>query len=233
MIGTSPNQWSKRGLRAPFPCLKAACVSIWILLLGLLLSLPGTAGAARPYTFELTPTLGYRVGGTFEDSDTGESVDLENNSAFGLIFNIAEKPNTQYEFSWSHQDTSVDLSDSGGNPINIDLDIDFFQLGGTYMFVGDKARPYIVATIGAAHYRTKGDTDESDTYFAFTIGGGWKLWSTERFGLRLEGRYLGTLVDSNTSLFCTSTPSGSGCLIQTRGKILSQFEATLGGVFRF
>jgi hypothetical protein len=189
--------------------------------------------AEQNFRFELTPFVGYRVGGSFEDKDTGESVDLKENASYGLIFNIAEKAHTQYEFSWSHQDTSVDLTDSGGNPTKLDLDIDFFQLGGTYLFDGNFARPYMVATLGAAHYRSHSGVSESDTYFAFSIGGGWKLWPTRRFGLRLEGKYYGTLVESNSKIFCGSSPENAGCLIQTSGQILSQWEVMVGGVFRF
>ena len=129
------------------------------------LSLPATAN--NPFRFELTPTVGYRVGGSFEDSASGASVDLEDHATYGLIFNIVEKPNTQYEFGWSHQDTSVDLEDTNGNPTTLDIDIDFLQLGGTYLFDGQTARPYIVATVGAAHYRSDGASSESDTYFFF------------------------------------------------------------------
>lgn len=189
--------------------------------------------AEQTYRFELTPFVGYRVGGSFEDKDTGESVDLDDNGSYGLIFNIVEKSFTQYEFSWSHQDTSIDLSDSGGNSEKLDLDIDFFQLGGTYLFEGKFAKPYMVATIGAAHYRTKSGVSESETYFAFSFGGGVKLWPTQRFGLRLEGRYYGTAVESDSKIFCGSSPNNSGCLIQTRGQLLSQWEVMAGGIFRF
>ena len=200
----------------------------------LTLCFPALAVAAGPpWKFELTPHVGYRVGGSFEDEETGESIDLEDHGSYGLIFNIIEKPNTQYEFSWSHQDTSVNLDDSNGNPFKLDIDIDFLQIGGTYMFEGDTARPFIVATLGAAHYRSDGESSESDTYFAFSIGGGWKLWPTKRFGLRLEGRYYGTLVDSNSKIFCTSSSTASGCLIQTSGKLISQWELMAGGSFRF
>lgn len=183
--------------------------------------------------FELTPFAGYRFGGSFEDAGTGETVDLAENPSYGLIFNIRQRANTQYEFGWSRQDTSVDLENSSGVPTKVKLAIDTFQLGGTYLWDGELARPFLVATIGAANYRPRSGDGDSDTFFAFTIGGGWKLWPTRRFGLRLEGRYYGTLVDSNTKIFCGSAPNSSGCLIQTRGKLLSQWEVTAGGSFRF
>jgi len=183
--------------------------------------------------FELTPFVGYRVGGSIEDETTGKSIDLNNNGSYGLIFNIRQKANTQYEFGWSHQDTSVDQSDLNGNPAKLKLAIDIFQIGGTYLWDGDLARPFLVATIGAANYRPRSGDGNSDTFFAFIIGGGWKLWPTRRFGLRLEGRYYGTLLDSNTNIFCSSAPNNSGCLIQTRGKLLSQWEISAGAALRF
>jgi hypothetical protein len=207
-------------------------LGITAILIALILTAQDVAAEQGP-RFELTPFVGYRVGGSFEDKNTGESLDLDENASYGLIFNIVEKAHTQYEFSWSHQDTSVDLTDTGGNPTKLDLDIDLFQLGGTYLFDGNFARPYIVATLGAAHYRSKSGVSESDTYFAFSIGGGWKLWPTRRFGLRLEGKYYGTLVESDSKIFCGSSPNNAGCLIQTSGQILSQWEVMVGGVFRF
>jgi len=195
----------------------------------LLLSIPVQDVVADPIPrFELTPFIGYRVGGSFENADTGESIDLDEHASYGLIFNMMEKANTQYEFGWSHQDTAVDLI--GGK---VDLDIDSFQLGGTYLWEGNIARPFLVATIGASHYRSHAEVSESDTFFAFSIGGGWKLWPMRRFGLRLEGRYYGTLIDSSSKIFCSSAPGGSGCLIQTSGKLLSQWEISAGGAFRF
>jgi len=195
----------------------------------LLLSIPVQVVVADSMPrFELTPFIGYRIGGSFENAESGESIDLDEHASYGLIFNMMEKANTQYEFGWSHQDTSVDLIDG-----KVDLDIDYFQLGGTYLWDGDIARPFLVATIGASHYRSHAEVSESDTFFAFSIGGGWKLWPKRRFGLRLEGRYYGTLIDSNSKIFCSSAPGGSGCLIQTSGKLLSQWEISAGGAFRF
>ena len=200
----------------------------------LALSVPAREVVAdSTYRFELTPFIGYRVGGSFEDADTGESIDLDENSSYGLSFNIAEKAHTQYEFDWSHQETSVDLTDSTGNSRKLDLDIDYFQIGGTYLWDGKIARPYMVATLGAAHFRSHSEVDESDTYVAFSIGGGWRLWPTRRLGLRLEGRFYGTFLGSDSKIFCSSAPENSGCLIRTDSDLLQQWEITAGGVFRF
>ncbi len=213
-----------------------AVVGQWLgmVVFCLVLSVPAHDAVADPMPrFELTPFVGYRVGGSFEDADTGESVDVNEDVSYGLIFNIVEKANTQYEFGWSHQDTSVDLAGTGGNPARLDLDIDYFQIGGTYLWEGTLARPYVVATLGAAHYRSHSEVSESETYVAFSVGGGWKLWPTRRFGLRLEGRFYGTFLDSDSKIFCSSAPDNSGCLIHTRSELLQQWELMAGGVFRF
>ena len=193
-----------------------------------LVSMPAAA-ANSIRRFELTPFIGYRIGGSFEDDETEQTFDLNDHGSYGLIFNIREKANTQYELGWSHQDTSIDLPDSD----KLELAIDTFQIGGTYLWEGDLAQPFLVGTLGAAHYRPRSGDSDSDTFFAFTIGGGWKLWPTRRFGLRLEGRYYGTLMSNSSKIFCSSAPENSGCLIQTRGKLLSQWEVTVGGSLRF
>ncbi len=203
-------------------------------LVVLALSGPRPAVAADSlHHFELTPFAGYRLGGSFEEAETGKSVALGDGGSYGLLVNIRDKANTQYEFGWSHQETSVNLRGATGEPGKLDLDIDYFQAGGTYLWEGDLARPYMVATIGAAHYRPGTGTGGSDTYFAFSIGGGWKLWPTRRFGLRLEGRFYGTLIDSDSKIFCSSAPDNSKCLIHTNADVLWQWEMIAGGTFRF
>ena len=74
---------------------------------------------------------------------------------------------------------------------------------------------------------------DSDTFWSFSIGGGLQVAPSSRFGLRLEARAWGTLVDSSTSLFCSSGPQGGLCAIRIDGRMLWQFEAFAGVVFRF
>ncbi|MDJ0928039.1 MAG: hypothetical protein QNJ73_10365 [Gammaproteobacteria bacterium] len=206
------------------------------MLVVVLTSIAATAHAAEPpHRFELTPFIGYRVGGSFEDDETGESFDLDDDSSFGLVLNIRDKSFTQWEFGWSHQETAVDVGTVGGVPAKLDLDIDYFQAGGTYLWDGELARPFLVATLGAAHLSPGKGGGSSETYFAFSIGGGWKLWPTKRFGLRLEGRFFGTVIDSDSKIFCVSDPGGgqAGCLFRSSADILWQFELMAGGVVRF
>jgi hypothetical protein len=107
------------------------------------------------------------------------------------------------------------------------------QLGGTYLFDGEKAQPYLAATIGGTHIRTKSTTSQDDTFFSGSIGLGVKFMPSARIGIRLEARAYGTLIDSSSQIFCSTGPDQNICAVQVDGKMLSQFETFAGVTFRF
>ncbi len=127
----------------------------------------------------------------------------------------------------------LDLTGLSGFADKVSLDVDYFQLGGTYLFDGDRVRPYMVATAGAARYTPEPSDISAETYFAFSIGGGWKLFPSKRLGLRLEGRFYGTWLSGSGAIFCSSAPAASGCLVRASGNILWQWEMSAGASFRF
>ena len=185
------------------------------------------------YRFQVTPFAGYRVGGTFEDELSEASLDLDDAGGYGLILNMRESPNTEWELGYSHQSTNVDTEGVSMNGSKLDLDIDYLQFGGTYIGPHELARPFLVATVGLAHFDPDAGALDSETYFAFSIGGGLKLWPARRFGLRLEGRFYGTVLDSESKIFCASNSEGSGCLISTKADVRWQWEMMLGAIMRF
>ncbi len=208
---------------------------IRILLLGIcaLIALPAM-GQERKYSFEVTPFVGYRIGGTFEDDNSDAEFELDDSSSFGLVMNLRAEDNTQWELVYSHQNTDLDSSGllTPSDPV-LSMDVDYLQLGGTYLWEGDLARPFMVATMGLAHFDPDDSDFNSETYFSFSIGGGWKVFPTQRFGLRLEGRFYGSLIESDSSIFCESISGSSRCLISTSGTVLWQWEMMAGAVFRF
>lgn len=194
-------------------------------------ALPALA-ADKVKMYELTPFGGYRIGGDFEDDDTGEEYDIDDDRAYGLIVNMMAEANTQWEFGWSRSETAVDVPSLNGGSDKLNLDIDYFQGGGTYLWDGKRAQPFMVATIGAA-YLNPDEGGDSETYFAFSIGGGWRIRPTERLGLRLEGRVYGTVLDSDSDVFCRTGPDNNQCLIQNRSDVLWQWQMLAGATFRF
>ena len=186
-----------------------------------------------PGTFELTPYGGMRFGGTFDAEDGDARAELDDDGSFGVIFNLRESANTQWELIYSQQSTAADVSEFELDESSLDLDIQSLQLGGTYMGEGTLARPYLAATIGGSRYSPDFSGLNSDTFWSFSIGGGLQVFPSERVGLRLEARAWGTLLSSSTRLFCSSGPEGGLCAISVDGSLLWQVETFAGIVLRF
>jgi opacity protein-like surface antigen len=202
-----------------------------VLAIGTLLA-QAAAAEVTPYRFSLTPHAGYVLGGQFEDDDTGDEVDLDEAAGLGLILNAPFDDRTEWEVFYSRQETDIDDTTVAIDP-GLDITIHYLQIGGTYVGEGRTARPYMVATIGGSHIDPDSSDFDSDTFFAFGIGGGLQVFPASRVGLRLEGRLFGSFIDSDTALFCRSGPAGSQCLIRTEGDMLWQWDMFAGVTVRF
>ena len=202
----------------------------------LLLALSGAAFAQSvpsPGTFEVTPIGGFRFGGSFEDIDQGLSADVDDDASVGLILNLRESGNTQWELIYSRQDTAIDTTEFSFSEPTLDADFQSLQIGGTYMGEGIRARPYVAATVGGTHVSPGLPGLVSDSFWSFSIGGGLQLFPQSRVGVRLEARAWGTLLDSSSDLFCQSGSQGGVCAVTVDGDLLWQFETFAGVVFRF
>jgi hypothetical protein len=208
---------------------------ISILALGLFAAalVPQTVWAqssADEFKLQLTPFVGYRFGGTLNEVDGDGEYKLDDAPAVGFIVNWPSVHPTEWELYFSHQ--SADITSQGGaTPVSGKLDLTYMHIGGTYLFEeSGPALPYLVATVGLTHADA---TDfGSDNYFSFAAGGGWKYFPAKRIGLRLDGRFIGTLVSSNSAIFCQGD-GGAACAVKVSGKVLWQFELQAGVVFRF
>jgi opacity protein-like surface antigen len=201
-------------------------------LVALMLVLPVFA-LAQEATTEITAFGAYRFGGTFEDDQSDASYELEDSPSFGLILNIREKDNTQWEIFYSQQQTEAEFLGGTANDPEVDIDLHVLQLGGTYQWDGEVARPYLAFTLGGTHIRTSSAESKSDTFFSGSIGLGMQFLPTSRVGIRVEARAYGTLIDSGTDLFCSTGPDANVCAVRVEGEMLSQFETFVGVTFRF
>ena len=198
----------------------------------LLHSTPAAAQDAN-FKFELTPYAGYRIGGSFEEKEGDGRVELNDSNAQGIMFNIKANPNGQYELLYSRQSTDADTVGFLINDPTIDLDVETFHFGGTYLFDGENMRPFLALTLGMTQF-DPGITDSgSESFFSASIGGGVHLNATKRLGIRLEARAFTTFVEDDSNIFCVSSGGAGGCLIQVDGRMLTQWEARAGLVFRF
>ena len=185
--------------------------------------------------FSVTPIGGYTFGGEFEDEAATASVEVEDAAHYGLIVNLRESANTQWEVFYARQDSAAELTElpAGAPAGRVDLDVQYLQVGGTYVADGLRARPFLAATVGATRFDPDPLTFDSENFFSFGVGAGWQFAPTERLGLRLESRLLGTFLRSDSALFCETGPDENLCAISTDSDMYWQLQASLGVVFRF
>ena len=198
----------------------------------ILTSLPATANES-PGKFELTPFAAYRGGGDFEEKEGLVEFELQESNAWGLILNGTVEANTQWEVLYASQSTSVDITGAIPDESAFDLDVEYLHVGGTYLFDGDRVRPFIAATIGASHFEPQPSGFGSETFVSGSIGGGWKISLGKTLALRVEARGYATLVDNDSRLFCESSDAGGSCLLILEGSLFTQWETRAGLTFRF
>jgi opacity protein-like surface antigen len=111
----------------------------------------------------------------------------------------------------------------------LDLNIEYYHIGGTYGQAEGKVQPFVAGTFGATRMVPQQYGLDSETKFSLSLGGGVKLYLTEHVGLRLEGRWFGTMVSSNGGIFC----SNGACLVTVQGDLFSQYTANAGVILAF
>jgi len=205
----------------------------WLVVGAFLLNLPAAFAQEQSFNFEITPYGAYRFGGEFEYTSANSSIEIDDDSSYGLILNASHSPITQWEILYSHQETIADTLGLGlADPV-LDIDIDYLHAGGTYLWDGDHVRPFLSATLGVTHVDISTPGYDSDSFYSFSIGLGLQVRPTDRLGLRLEARSFGTLLDTDTDLFCQFGPANNICAVRIDGTVLWQLEAIAGIVFRF
>ena len=191
------------------------------------------AAQDNPFRFELTPFVGYRVGGQFEEEGGDGEFELNESSAQGIILNIRADFNTQWEVLYARQDTDMDTQSLFVSDPILDLDIEYFHFGGTYIFEYGNTRPFVAMTVGLSRFDPQPSDLSAESYFSASIGGGVQLRASKRLGVRIEGRVFTTFVDSDSELFCRSTSGTNICTIRVKGTTLTQWELRAGLVVRF
>jgi hypothetical protein len=205
----------------------------WVLLAVFAFQAAPLAAQEQSFKFELTPFAAYRVGGNFEAKDDDGRVELNDSNAQGIIFNIKANANGQYELLYSRQSTDADTRGFLINDPRIDLEVETFHFGGTYLFDGENTRPFLALTLGITQFDPGISDSGSESFFSASLGGGVQLNATKRLGFRLEARAFTTFVEDDSNIFCGSSGDAGGCLIRVDARTLTQWEARAGLVFRF
>lgn len=184
----------------------------------------------NPYSFaesNVSVFVGYRAGGEFEDTTSGQRLKLDDGESIGISMTVPYSQNTKLEFVLSHQESRL-LNDSAPAEVLIDLDIDYLHVGGLYMLPGKQVETYLVGTLGATYYQPSGGyTDKIRPSIGFGVGS--FIYLTKNLGLKLEARGYSTFLDSGGAMFC----GDSGCRIIAVSSTIWQSELQAGLTFRF
>jgi len=186
---------------------------------------PARADEQKHYNnWEITPFVGYMAGGEFEDPTDDSDRDLQAGTSYGLFVDAASEWWRHYEMLYLRQSSEVDGFEK------FDMDVEYLQFGGTVSYPDTEAThviPYFGMTVGAARFSPDQAGLDDETKFAFTIGGGVRVPINDRFSVRLDLRAYGTVLDSDSDIFCVSS-GGATCRIKVKSDIFMQYAANLG-----
>lgn len=198
-----------------------------MLMVGALASAAATAEATQ---FQLVPHGGLRLGGGFEDGESGDKRDLEEAASYGLGLELRVRNEDRWWQLWySRQGTEVKSPDGA-----VDVAVEYLHFGGTAP-INDEGRvhSYVVGGIGATRLSPAGAGLDDAVEFSASLGVGLRMPLSERVALRLEARGYLTFVDSDTSIFCEVEFGEGGCAFVTKGSSLFQAELSAAIAFGF
>lgn len=216
-------------------CRGARCSTIW---LGAAVLFRAAAAAEPPVAdagqleqqFEVSPFIGYRVGGSFRLIDTGQDLELDDHGSFALTLDARADESRQYELFYGRQSTV--LRAAAFSPTGIR--IEYLQIGGTV--VADEAwrvKPYLAGGLGITRFNPAPGLGQEDTRVSASLALGLRVPLSQRFLLRFEGRGLLTPVNTDTAIFCRSDQSGALCQVRVQGSVFWQFDFLAGVAYAF
>ena len=160
--------------------------------------------------FELTPTVGYRWGGTIFADQTllfDQDVDVQSSAAYGLNFGIPlGDSGMKLELMANHQSSELELEGGLFDPgaTVADIDVNYYHAGLQFPFARSRnVIPYFVVSAGVANLDlgVLGVSDE--TKFSASAGIGVKAPISDNVAIRFEGRgYYTALEDDNDCRIC-------------------------------
>ena len=185
--------------------------------------------------FEIAPFAGYRAGGAFRDTSIDQNRDIDENASFGVALNLRRDGESQWELTYSRQDTRIAALAGASVPESLDLRVDYLQLGGTYFFSETSHPgfdPYVVGGLGITRFTPARATLNDRIEPSINVGIGMRVPVSQRVALRIEGRAYVTVLESSGSIFCRYGNVDAACTIHARATGLWQLEALFGVAFR-
>jgi hypothetical protein len=215
-----------------------ACLTFQALLA---FATPARAQYVQIQSFEVTPFVGLRFGGTF---DVQGALPVQNAqseatwidaSSYGLSAGVRFDDFSLVEFRWTRSTSTLrfdaPLDSLGASLGNVTLNQ--FHMDFTREFVIPEVkglRSFLTGSVGATHVAAAQD---GFTRFSFGFGAGLKQFIGSSLAIRAEAKWLPILIDPEVSSWACGTVGVGGCLVVLNGPLTQQFELSVGPVVRF
>jgi hypothetical protein len=208
---------------------------------------------ARGQKFDVTPLVGGMFGGTVQtqqENTQGPTVraTLSDSFSFGVAAGFRFEGDdvdlnscedcSLVEFRWVRRLSNLNLQNTplllptplGSAVAQPSVTIDHFLGDFTHEWVveanGTPLRPFLTASLGAAHM---GTPQAGQTRFAFGFSTGMKVFPQQRWGIRFQVEYLGIVMSAGAQqVICAG-----GCIVVLDGGVMNQFQVSAGPIFRF
>ena len=174
---------------------------------------------------------GYRGGGGFSDSVTGQSIDVKDSGTVSASLDFPLDATRQWQIFVSYQRSEFESgTQSPTASLNgQSMSVSYFHVGGTSFFQGQVGKgPYLVGGLGATLFKPSLNGYSSEWRPSMNIGIGYEWPLGQNVALRAELRGYVTLVNSSSDLFCSG-----GCVVSIKGDTFTQGEAMVGLSARF
>ncbi|OIQ24752.1 outer membrane beta-barrel protein [uncultured Vibrio sp.] len=170
----------------------------------------------------LSPWVGYTGGGSVIDQDDVE-YDLKGSESYALTLE-ATLDKGRIGFFYGQQNSEIEK-------LNEKSAIRYLHFQSSiYYPVQDKIQTYVGVGLGVSHV----DVNWADSKYGFSASmfGGLEYQISDTIALNSQLRWLGTVVDNETTGVC-NLPSSESCVIRFKTDWMNQFSANIGLVMRF
>lgn len=198
---------------------------VLLTLSALLLSTASVANDAP--TIEITPLIGYRFGGNFENITTATRVKLAEDISYGLQISWPVGTNQQGEVLISHYDTSfIRAEDDLPSELMSDnnIGVTYLHLGGNVPLSDDIVPLWLSGGMGASFLAPKDENLADEIRFSMNIGLNTRYNFTDNLSFTFGGRVYATFFNSKSALFCDS----DNCNIHISSDLWIQSELNAG-----
>lgn len=170
----------------------------------------------------LTLYGGFRGGGSFQQSTSPfDSISLQSSATGSISLDFGLDAMRQVQIFASYQSTELEATATA--PV-VPMTVSYLHLGGTNYFEGAVGRgAYVVGGLGVTRLSPGLSGLSAELRPSLNVGLGWQWPISGALSLRAELRGYFTLVNSDSSLFCSG-----GCVVNIKGDGLTQLEGLVG-----